>query len=126
MSKMSVACTYLGDGSTNKAYTFAYDSDLVGPIKTGDLVVVEDVNEYSVVKVVELDVTPWGPGERSVIQVVDVTKIKEFRAKAAAKKLLLAQIKTEADKISSLAVYEAMAKTNPEMAKLLEALKGLE
>ena len=126
MSKMSVACTYLGDGSSSKAYTFAYDTDLVGPIKTGDLVVVEDVNEYSVVRITELNVTPWGPGERSVVQKLDVTRIKEAREKAATKKLLLAQIKTEADKISNIAVYEAMAKTNPEMAKLLEALKGLE
>ena len=129
MSKMSVACVYLNSAANAKAYTFACDTDLVGAeIKQGDYVIVEDVedvNEYSVVKVTELDVTPWGPGERSVIQKLEVSKIGKFRARAAAKKLFVAQLKAEAERINNLAVYESMAKDNPKIAELLGALKEL-
>ena len=123
---MSVACVYLNSAANAKAYTFACDTDLVGAeIKQGDYVIVEDANEYSVVKVTELDVTPWGPGERSVIQKLEVSKIGKFRARAAAKKLFVAQLKAEAERINNLAVYESMAKDNPKIAELLGALKEL-
>lgn len=111
----SISCVYLGHNSSNKQYTFSYNPDLVGLISVDDYVVVEDVNTFSVVQVKELDVTPWGPGERSVIQKVDTERVKAFFAEQLKRKTLMTKLR----ELEELEKFKVKAENNPAMKTLL-------
>lgn len=111
-----------------KTYNFLTD---ISDLEKGDTVVVDTVNGLTIAKFDSYDDLGFGETgvktpSKWVIQKVDIKAHNERLAAAERVKKLKTMLETERKKAAELEIYEILAKSNPEMASLLNEYKQLQ
>lgn len=106
----------------SKEYVFACFVD----VNVGDIVVVDTANGFQIAKVTKLTgELPSGKVIKEVVDVIDVSAFNARKEKAEKLKKLKSKMDKRVKELQDIAVYELLAKDDPEIAKMLTELKEL-
>lgn len=111
--------------NAQKKYTFKVPKNLVSEIKIGDRVVVDTSNGFQVVTVVGTSVSAY-QATKYVVDIVHMDAYEKAINDEKRAKMLREQLEQKKAKFEKEKMYEMLAASDPEVAKLLEALKELE
>lgn len=118
-------CGVQGYTNSQKKYTFKVPKNLVSEIKIGDRVVVDTSNGFQVVTVVGASVSAY-QATKYVVDIVHMDAYEKALSDEKRAKMLREQLEQKKAKFEKEKMYEMLAASDPEAAKLLEALKELE
>ena len=106
----------------SKTYVFATFID----VKIGDTVVVDTCNGFQIATVTSLDgESPEGKTLKEVVDIVDVSAFKARKEKAKKLQKLKSKMDKRVKELQDVALYELLAKEDPELEKMLTELKNL-
>lgn len=118
-------CGVQGCSASQKKYTFKVPKNLISEIKIGDRVVVDTSNGFQVVTVVGASVSAY-QATKYVVDIVHMDAYEKALSDEKRAKMLREQLEQKKAKFEKEKAYEMLAASDPEAAKLLEALKELE
>ena len=119
------------DGPNLSTYSFKLGDEV--ECKEGDLVIVDGKNGLKIARVIEVmtrSVNPKIIKQFNLAKAWVVCKIEEEKHKQRAeaterKKFILRELEERKEQIEEIAIYDMLAKADPQAAKLLEELKKL-
>lgn len=123
-----VQCVFNCGGNvydTQKKYTFKVPKNLVSEIKIGDRVVVDTSNGFQVVTVVGASVSA-NQATKYVVDIVHMDAYEKALDDEKRIKIIKDQLNQKKERFEKEKMYEMLAASDPEAAKLLEALKELQ
>lgn len=123
-----VQCVFNCGGNVydiQKKYNFKVPKNLVSEIKIGDRVVVDTSNGFQVVTVVGASVSTY-QATKYVVDIVHMDAYEKALDDEKRIKIIKDQLNQKKERFEKEKMYEMLATSDPEAAKLLEALKELQ
>ena len=127
----AVTVSYLNESTT---YTFKADLDIAAKMVEGTLVVVDSSNGLGlgrVVKVYDKDIKDkeaiarYNKATAWIVNIVNTTAQDMRKDSSERKEFILKELAERKEQMEEIAIFEMLAKTDPEAGKLLEELKEL-
>ena len=94
-------------------------------VSEGDRVVVDTQNGLAVATVSTANIPGTMKATKEIVAVVDMSAYEERRARKARADELREKMDAKVRELQELAVYEMLSKSDPELASMLDELKGL-
>lgn len=119
--KKVVGVNFISGSNTRKMYSFYTDLEL----KKDDIVVCDTAYGYGIAKVVEENILN-GQAKKWIIDRVNIDKHLERLAKEEKIKRIKGKMLQRKKQLEEKAIWEMLAKKDPEIARLLKELENLE